>query len=195
MSIKVYKSGSWQDVSSVKAFKNGSWQNISSGKIYKNGSWQEVYPNLPKLNNSDDAFYLFKNKIVNTYSGISVSLGGECTILDDCVVLPSSTSYIGSGIQISLTAGYVWRHKHIFVYTKNKGYGTGSIKYGNNDGGTSSPQTVQTKGGYYNMIYGVNNITQGYIPIISGGRNDKAEVYAIIGTNSTSAPWDGITGL
>lgn len=43
MSTKIYKNGSWQDVSSIKTFKNGAWQDIDSAKIYENGAWRDVY--------------------------------------------------------------------------------------------------------------------------------------------------------
>lgn len=41
--MRIYRDGSWQDVSSIKTFKNGAWQDIDSAKIYENGAWRDVY--------------------------------------------------------------------------------------------------------------------------------------------------------
>ena len=199
----------------AKVYENGAWRDVNSAKVYENGAWRDVYPNLPAI--SDGQFLTFRNKIIREDI---VSLN-DCTINNYSIIPP----YSGRGLRIKTPTEGSNPYKCLHMYmtdAKNAGssfYGKDSsdftIKYGyfisdgtvnyySNNLYVCYTQTIKNSTTYGNLYYNKrDDITYPYddhydiehYEFVQSYESYNVKIYAIIGSNSQSMPWDGVTGF
>lgn len=107
MSAKIYKNGTWQDVSNVKEYISGAWQDKSCIKAYENGVWVEKWNPYP-------AIY---NLLSGTYDGTNILSNKHCiySIAWEDGYYKTHGVYNGSITGIEISNELVERYNYLII--------------------------------------------------------------------------------
>lgn len=211
MSAKIYENGSWRDINSAKVYENGAWRDAEYMKIYENGVWRDVYQNLPTLNYEGCEFFSFKDRIMRsdliTLSSNSVvveqNLGFKLPIINKSYNNLTGLYIKGSYGNYSYIHVYAHTYSSSYYHSGYLGYWTRGINDSYNYCGDINPTAVSTGNPDYKYyLLPSHDSNRIYIELYTQNPNDTdgkpnyyIVVYAIIASNSSDLPWDGLTGF